>query len=78
MSRLSIAALIWLGVDIFLALIAAPAIVLVEIPGLVRAWGRHDLVYMIDILIPNVMLMIVPGAIMAGVYLFVASRIARG
>ncbi len=75
MSRVAIAALVWLGVDIFLGVVGAPAIVLVLIPGLVRAWGRRDIAYMIDALIPNVM-MIVPGGIAAGTYYVIARRVS--
>ena len=55
-----------------LAAVAALVIVLVLIAGLQGAWGRHHVVYTIDILLPNVMLMIVPGAIVAGAYLLIA------
>jgi hypothetical protein len=77
-NRYAIALLIWLGVDVLLSVVAAPVIVFVFIPGLMRAWDRHDLAYMIDILLPNVTLLIVPGAIIAGAYLLIASRTARG
>ena len=77
MNRYAIALLIWLVVDLLLSVLAAPVILSVFIPGLMRAWGRHDPVYMIDILLPNVALMIVPGAIIAGAYLLIARRIAR-
>lgn len=69
--------LIWLGVDIFLGALAAPVIILIVVPGLVHAWGRHDFVYMIDVLLPNVILLIVPGAIVGGAYLLIASRVSR-
>jgi len=38
MSHRAIAAFIWIGVDVVLAALAAPAIVLVFLPGLIRAW----------------------------------------
>ncbi len=78
MSHRAIAAFIWIGVDVVLAALAAPAIVLVFLPGLIRAWSRRDIAYMVDILAPNVMLMIVPGGIAAAGYLFIASRVSRG
>ena len=77
MSHRAIAALIWIGIDIVLMGLAAPAIFLVFVPGLVRAWSRHDIADMVYLLAPNVTLMIVPGGIAAGSYLFIASRVSR-
>ena len=76
MNRITVALLIWLGVDTLLAVLAAP-VAFVFIPGLIRAWGRHDVAYMIDVLLPNVVLMIVPGGIVAGAYLLIVSRMRR-
>ena len=61
MNRWVLAILIWLGIDILLAAVAAPVIVMIVIPGLARAWSNHDFVYMFDVLLPNITLMIVPG-----------------
>ena len=77
MRRTAIALLIWLGVDVLLGAVVAPVVAAVFIPGLIRAWARHDVVYMIDVLLPNVALMIVPGAIVAGAYMLIATRVSR-
>lgn len=77
MSRYVVALLIWLGVHLLLSVVAAPVILSVFIPGLMHAWNRRGLAYILDLLLPNVTVMIVPGAIVAGAYLLIASRIAR-
>ena len=77
MSRWAIAAFIWLGLDIILGAVALPVIVTVFIPGLMNAWTRHDVGYMVAILLPNITLMIFPGALVAGAYVFIAGRVSR-
>lgn len=77
MSQAAIAMLIWLGVDILLGVTAVPVIVQILVPGLVNAWARHDVAYMVSVLTPNILLFIVPGAIVAGAYVLIANKISR-
>lgn len=71
-NRYLVAALIWAGVDVLLVVIALPAF-------LVIARGSHpaSVVYWVSILLPNVVLLVVPGGLTAGAYLFVESRMRR-
>ena len=64
--RWAIAALIWIGVDVVIGVISAPAL-------MVFFSGTHprDLSYWIAILPPNLLLFIVPGDLSAGRYLLI-------
>ena len=77
MSHRAIALLIWASIDLLLAAVAAPAILLDFVPGLSRAWSTHDAPYMFDILAPNITLMILPGGMVAGAYYLIARRASR-
>jgi hypothetical protein len=72
MSKWLMAALIWIGINVLLALVGLPAWVY-----LVRAPHPASISYWVSILIPNVLLFILPGGFASAVYLLIASRASR-
>lgn len=72
MSKWLVTALIWIGVDVVLAVVGLPAWLY-----LARAPHAPSAAYWLSILIPNVLLFVLPGGLSAGIYLLIASRTAR-
>jgi hypothetical protein len=64
-----IAGLIWIAIDVILAVIGLPAFIYL-------ATGPHEssVSYWVSILTPTVLLFILPGGLSAAVYLLIASR----
>lgn len=73
MSQRKIALLIWVGGSIFLALLLAPVVVTI----FARDGSRWSLVTWIDVLIPNLLLVLVPSGLTAVAYLIIASKVSR-
>jgi hypothetical protein len=61
------------GVDSVLLLLAAPVL----LPLFTSMWRRADLAEWIQVLVPNVILLIVPGGLAAGLCLLVGEFIRR-
>ena len=72
MSRRLVAALIWIGIDVVLAVVGLPIWVY-----LARAPHPASISYWVSILMPNILLFILPGGLSAGVYVLIASRTPR-
>lgn len=70
MRRRAIAALICLGTSVVMAALVVP----VMVASLIGHWASWDLLTWIDVLIPNLLLIVVPGALSAAGYLFISAR----
>lgn len=71
-TRLGVAGLIWLGVDLFLGIFIALAVV----PLVASSWPRHDSAFVLALLLPNGILLIVPGAIAAAAYYLIDKKMS--
>jgi hypothetical protein len=74
MSRRAIAALIWAGTTVAMAAFVVPVAVISFAPD----WPGWDLRTWIAVLIPNLVLIVVPGALAAAGYLIISARMTRG
>jgi hypothetical protein len=70
MSRRAIAALIWLGTSVVIAALVVP----VMVASFNAHWATWGLLTWIDVLIPNLLLIFLPGALSAAGYLFISAR----
>ncbi|HEY8840308.1 MAG TPA: hypothetical protein VIO80_06570 [Candidatus Dormibacteraeota bacterium] len=70
MSRRAIAALIWVGTSVVMAAL----VVSVMVASSIDHWASWSLLTWIDVLIPNLLLIVLPGALSAAGYLFISAR----
>jgi hypothetical protein len=70
MSRRAVAALIWLGTSVVMAALVVP----VMLASSIDDWASWGLLTWIDVLIPNLLLILLPGALSAAGYRFISAR----
>ena len=73
MSNGAIAALIWLGTSVVLAVLVLPVMVML----FMHDGTRWSLVTWIDVLIPNLVPILVPSGLTAAAFWLIANRVRR-
>ena len=73
MSNGAIAALIWLGTSVVLAVLVLPGLVMV----FMHDRAGWSLITWIDVLIPNLVLIFVPSGLTAAAFWLIANRVRR-
>ena len=73
MSQRAIAALIWAGTSVVVAAFVVPVMVL-SLTGYSSDWGVRT---WIGVLIPNLLLILLPGGLSAASYVVISTRVRR-
>lgn len=61
--------MIWIGIDVVLGIVGLPVWLY-----LARTPHPPSVSYWVSILMPNILLFVIPGALSAGIYLIIATR----
>ena len=52
----------------------SPVVFAFLIPQVIDGFSRHDVRYVFEIVTPNAIFLLVPGAVVAGIYLLIGAR----